>query len=505
MAGGYGTEVAAPAAPDVEACKLAQELKEQGYLVLKNVIKEADCDALRDHVWAATDEARRLKRTDLFGNIQEVKNRTDLKLDLCVPVIEALNQVVGRVGPIWTEVMGNRVRIVELSSITSDPGAVCQAVHADTMHGVTRFLQGDMEMPNVGQGAEKDDDAIDDMTSVVEHIATDTAMIYTCLVALQDVEPDMGPTHVWPGTNTVEHHATLWGAGVSEKLYPKEADKAFKVDHKDMTLKKGDLVVYDSRTMHCGGANISDKRRSVLVVSSMGPGIRPDGTTWTMLGSLRNRFEIPDFPLSLSQARSPVAVADPNAREDEIELPPEEAAVAEENYRAVPDLKDWEAAVQCIFCRRWRACSMADAPKFANSEPGFHCTLVGFSCMQEQKFTKEEIDEAIAKGPQVDSKTGEVSDGNPWGCVTAILDWYFVEKHVPWGVVFLMGGGFSLAFCSKQSGFSCWMAQNFSALAGLPVQVIAFVITVVTGFFTEFASNAATGLTYSSYTHLRCS
>ena len=27
----------------------------------------------------------------------------------------------------------------------------------------------------------------------------------------KDIEPNMGPTHVWPGTNTVEHHATLWG------------------------------------------------------------------------------------------------------------------------------------------------------------------------------------------------------------------------------------------------------------------------------------------------------
>ena len=26
------------------------------------------------------------------------------------------------------------------------------------------------------------------------------------------VDESMGPTHVWPGTNTVEHHATLWGA-----------------------------------------------------------------------------------------------------------------------------------------------------------------------------------------------------------------------------------------------------------------------------------------------------
>merc|ERR1740138_1521158 len=132
-------------------------------------------------------------------------------------------------------------------------------------------------------------------------------MIYTCLVALQDVDPDMGPTQVWPDTNTVEHHATLWSSATSEKLYPAEADKAFGIVHKDMTLKKGDLVMYDSRTMHCGGANSSTKRRSTFVVSVMGPGIRPDGTTWTMLRSLRNRLTSRSFPLSLSSARTGIA------------------------------------------------------------------------------------------------------------------------------------------------------------------------------------------------------
>lgn len=37
---------------------------------------------------------------------------------------------------------------------------------------------------------------------------------------LKDIQPNMGPTHVWPGTNTVEHHETLWGQtlGQPEKL-----------------------------------------------------------------------------------------------------------------------------------------------------------------------------------------------------------------------------------------------------------------------------------------------
>lgn len=137
-------------------------------------------------------------------------------------------------------------------------------------------------------------------------------------------------------------------------------------------------------------------------------------------------------------------------------------------------------------------------PNFvSNSQPAILMGVVLFILPEESPFevfsmTQDEIDASIEAGPTINPLSGEVSGGDPWNAVKAILDWHFVEKHVPWGVVFLMGGGFSLAFCSKESGFSCWMAQNFSALSALPVQVIAFVITVITGFFTEFASNAAT-------------
>merc|ERR1719235_2679314 len=146
-------------------------------------------------------------------------------------------------------------------------------------------------MPTANATGEDDEDIFDDMGSIVRSVATDTALIYTCLAALQDVDLDMGPTHVWPGTNTVEHHFTLWNsrsAGSDDKLIVADADERFGVKRRDMDLRKGDLVMYDSRTMHCGGANNSNKRRSVFVVSCMGPGVRPDGTTWTMLKSLKN-------------------------------------------------------------------------------------------------------------------------------------------------------------------------------------------------------------------------
>jgi len=147
-----------------------------------------------------------------------------------------------------------------------------------------------------------------------------------------------------------------------------------------MTLSKGDLILYDSRTMHCGGANSSETRRSVLCISCMGPGIRPDGTTWTMLPALRNRLWLQDLPLDESEKRAPA-----NTWQDsEVHLPPQplggvKAARAAVGYerKPVPPLEEWVAAVQCTLCRRWRPCASEEAPTLTSLDAGFQCPLVG--------------------------------------------------------------------------------------------------------------------------------
>jgi len=385
-----------------------EQLLQQGYIILRDVLDVDACDRLRQHVLLSTDAAAKQGRNDLFGNIQEADNRHDLKLTLCAPVVDALNGFVDRCGPLLEEATcaggGGRVRIVELAAITSNKGAVAQPVHADTMHGVTRFLQSDVQLATASpeaDGGESEDEAEDrneDLGAIVRAVATDTALIYTCLLALQDVSSEMGPTHVWPATNTVEHHATLWSTSVGGKLNVEKADKAFGIEHSKMLLAKGDLVLYDSRTMHCGGANSSAERRSVFCVSTMGPGIRPDGTTWTMLRSLRNRLLISDFPLS-DQSLAPTATVEDAAAA----LPPEQSSEGTgganarqeaevQEGRPVPPLEEWAAAVQCSWCRRWRPCAAEEAPKLTSGEHGFLCKSIGFTCTQEQGFSTEAID-----------------------------------------------------------------------------------------------------------------
>lgn len=375
-------------------------LVDNGYVVVRRVLSTETCDALREHVSLTTDEAAKQKRTDLFGNIQEADRRYDLKLDLCQPVVSALNEFgVSCSDTLRTAIPAGDIKVVELAAITSDGGAVAQPVHADTMHGVTRFLQSDIALPC---NEEDCDDEDDDVGSIIKAVASETALIYTALFALQDIEPEMGPTHLWPGTHTVAHHATLWSTNTGGKLTVADADEAFGVPHRKMTLKAGDLVLYDSRTMHCGGANCSEKRRSVFCISVMGPGIRPDGTTWTLLKHLRGHLSLRNFPLADSTVR---CVA--NTKEsEEIILPDRTEARTEEDtvgtskkkekpdgeWKPVPPLDDWAAAVQCSTCRKWRPCEVMEAPKFAAMEHGFQCSMVGFSCMQDQGYSSKEID-----------------------------------------------------------------------------------------------------------------
>eukprot|EP00928_Gymnodinium_smaydae_P047168 TRINITY_DN31468_c0_g1_i1.p1 TRINITY_DN31468_c0_g1~~TRINITY_DN31468_c0_g1_i1.p1 ORF type:complete len:395 (-),score=54.74 TRINITY_DN31468_c0_g1_i1:244-1428(-) len=388
---------AAQGAADV--AKDMEKLMEDGYMVLEGVLSAENADALREHVLTTSDEAQKLGRNDLFGNIHENVRRTDLKLDLCAPVVEAVNNFGNRCGALLEGVCGGNVKMVELAAITSNKGAAAQPVHADTMHGITRFLQSDIayhpETRERTASDSEDEDADEDVGKIIRAVASDTALIFTALVALQDIEADMGPTLVWPRTNTVDHHAKLWDK--SGKLLVDDADEVLDVEHKKMTLRKGDLVLYDSRTIHCGGANESEKRRSVLCISCMGPGIRPDGTTWSMLPSLRNQIKLSKLPMTKITAPTNTAAS------DEVALPArvvkekgddDKAPVADgaNEPKAILPLDQWEAAVLCTLCRRWRACTAEEAPRLTALEHGFQCPMLKHSCMQEQGYTDAEID-----------------------------------------------------------------------------------------------------------------
>jgi len=63
---------------------------------------------------------------------------------------------------------------------------------------------------------------------------------------------------------------------------------------------------------------------------------------------------------------------------------------------------------------------------------------------------------------------------------------------IPWDILLLFSGGFALAGGFIESGFSQYLAESFSALAGFPPLLLLVIICLGISFMTEFTSNTAT-------------
>ncbi|XP_022237543.1 solute carrier family 13 member 5-like isoform X2 [Limulus polyphemus] len=70
-----------------------------------------------------------------------------------------------------------------------------------------------------------------------------------------------------------------------------------------------------------------------------------------------------------------------------------------------------------------------------------------------------------------------------------LLDWKTAQNKLPWGVLFILGGGFSLAKVSEISGLSRWMSNQLSYLDSMPPVAIVIVLCILTATLTEVVSN----------------
>ena len=68
--------------------------------------------------------------------------------------------------------------------------------------------------------------------------------LYTCFIALQDVDDDMGHTLFLPQTHT-DH--TLWNVRRQDQETYISSRKAVQSN-----LQTGDVAIFDSRVLHCG-------------------------------------------------------------------------------------------------------------------------------------------------------------------------------------------------------------------------------------------------------------
>ena len=74
---------------------------------------------------------------------------------------------------------------------------------------------------------------------------------------------------------------------------------------------------------------------------------------------------------------------------------------------------------------------------------------------------------------------------------TRLLDWP-TAASIPWDVLFLFGGGLSVAALISATGLSEWLGAELSFIAGLPPIVMTLILVTFVIFFTELTSNTAT-------------
>lgn len=72
-----------------------------------------------------------------------------------------------------------------------------------------------------------------------------------------------------------------------------------------------------------------------------------------------------------------------------------------------------------------------------------------------------------------------------------LMDWQTAVK-LPWGILLLFGGAFSLAAAFEASGLTVWIGEKLHLLNGVPFWLILLVIVASVNFLTEITQNMAT-------------
>jgi len=250
-----------------QAKEHAKVLRREGVVRIDNVLPKKVADDMRDFVYTMRKESEELVRA---GEIQPIERFADVLLksnrcDMPIPlgsklVADALLNAIqtSPVGKTIEALFGANAMLYELSCLMSDPGSSRQNIHPDTP---------------CSEGEE--------------------AVLYTCFMALQDITIDMGPTTWIPKTHTVAAHSDFQDNS-SENDAESKKDRLLRTQPSVLgLLPKGSCGIFDSRLLHCGGANESDTSRALFYVSFKNPKIGYPGNP----GSIRKNY-ISQFTLS---------------------------------------------------------------------------------------------------------------------------------------------------------------------------------------------------------------
>ena len=238
---GFGKKSSADS--KAEGKEYAKVLKKEGVVRIDNVLSSTTAEEAREYLYALRAQSEReveegtREPMERFATVLLKNNRCDLTIPLGDDIItKALEETLlhSPIGATITSIFGKKAILHELSCLMSDPGSQRQVIHPDTP-----YIDG------------KD------------------AVLYTCFIALQDVTMDNGPTLWLPRTHNKKSHMEFkdelsWD-GTS---YSSQKDALISNSEARLgLLKRGDCAIFDSRTLHCGTANVSDGSRALFYFS----------------------------------------------------------------------------------------------------------------------------------------------------------------------------------------------------------------------------------------------
>ena len=282
--------------PEVQA--LTEIIREDGLVRIDNVLTADKADELRDYL---IDLRKRAKDDIETGEIEDSQqrfadvllnqNRCDLKIPLGPkPVHEALLDVLDEdedgtnkeatpslvrkvIEGVFdhyggsSSLKGSQASLWELNCFMSNSGARRQLVHADCV-----CL-----------------DAIPGLDHTDTNSASDPAgepILLTCFIALQDIDPSMGPTVFMPKTHNIRSHNVFFETGrdsdstKTESYSPKNELMKSSKAIVGAPIPKGSCIIFDPRVLHCAGANQCsdpDKTRALFYMTFKNPKVDSPG------------------------------------------------------------------------------------------------------------------------------------------------------------------------------------------------------------------------------------
>ena len=248
--------------PEASPSRQVSEMRATGAVRVDGVLSSESVADLRTFVLEELEKAKldvsegRVVTAQLFSSSLSSRNRWDLKLPMTHQVEFALRSALRTgtlLGDTLHQLVGDGGELFELASFVTVNGAGRQVVHADTLWS---------RLP----------------------------CLYTCTIALQGISTDMGPTLFLKGSNS---------KGIHKQFDSKPAALLGSTPYFQSTLGAGDAALYDSRTLHCGGANRSPSPRALFYFTFTNPeGFQEENDAWNVASireELRGKYRLSNF------------------------------------------------------------------------------------------------------------------------------------------------------------------------------------------------------------------